>query len=382
MRRDLLGAKLAIAAVVALSTLPACSRKPAGTLTVSAPRTTPPPESAEPATASDAPSPQVIHGLRKQKNLDVPVFVDGSEVSVLRFGELPPGIAPIAKPASEDPNQRARYYRISDYLKAIGVNVDRVKSVHFADKGMRIASIEGSELRADKDRFVFDFLQTSTGMPMQSWKTTGLKNLLRIDDILGMNVFVEKAPMTIDRLQHCYVEDGECMPVARFTSGDLMKGTRVYSDGKLLGYVKRRLLADSTLAGKTASGETAFSFDKYLASVGVKSAGAREIRLLAGDDVVASATAAEWAADDAKLSFYLVPHGHGKVRGTIPGDLQKGQAGAADRDVQVTSIQVFNRKEPRAVPVVAIDDVFDPGPNVAALEAALAQAGPATRDSE
>ena len=41
------------------------------------------------------------------------------------------------------------------------------------------------------------------------------------------------------------------MPVARFTSSDLMKGTRVYNDGKLVGYVKRRLLADSTLAGKT-----------------------------------------------------------------------------------------------------------------------------------
>ena len=86
---------------------------------------------------------------------------------------FPPGVEPIAKP--DDPNHRTRFYRVSDYLKAIGVNVDRVKAVHFADKAARIASIEGSELRADKDRFVFDFLQTQTGMPMQAWKTTGLE---------------------------------------------------------------------------------------------------------------------------------------------------------------------------------------------------------------
>jgi hypothetical protein len=188
--------------------------------------------------------------------------------------------------------------------------------------------------------------------------------------------------MVIDPRQHCYVDGDDCMPVARFTSSDLMKGTRVYNDGKLVGYVKRRLLADSTLAGKTATGDTSFSFDRYLASLGVKTVNAKEIRLLAGDEVIASATAKEWAADSDKLSFYLAPHAHGKVRGNIPADLQKGQEGTRDRDVQVTSIQVFNHKEARSVPVVPIDKAFDPGPNVAALEAALAQAGPGQHDSE
>jgi hypothetical protein len=379
MRRDPLRAPTTITAIAALVALigvtDACSRKPAASASIA-------PIQEVSAPAADAPDPLAasLHGLRKQKNLDVPVFVDGKEISVLRFGELPSGLEPIAKP--DDPNHRVRFYRVSDYLKAIGVNVDRVKSVHFADKSMRIASIEGSELRADKDRFVFDFLQTHTGQPMEAWKTTGLKNMLRIDDIFGVNVFVEKAPMEIDAHRHCYVDDGECMPVARFTTGDLMKGTRVYDDGKLLGYVKRRLLADSTLAGKTASGDSSFSFDRYLASLGIKTANAKEIRLLAGDEVIASATAKEWAADSEKLSFYLVPHAHGKVRGNIPADLQKGQEGTRDRDVQVTAIQVFSHKEPRSVPIVPIDKAFDPGPNVAALEAAIATATPGERDSE
>ncbi len=383
MQRDLLRAASGLAAIATIAVFDGgCSRKPAERAVASSTTAAVAQADQAAASAADAPAPQTIHGLRKQKNLDVPVFVDGSEVSVLRFGELPPGVEPIAKPASEDPNQRPRFYRISDYLKAIGVNVERVKAVHFADKALRIASIEGSELRADKDRFVFDFLESTTGMPMQSWKTTGLKNKLKIDAIMGMNVFVAKAPLVIDPGQRCYLDDGECMPVARFTSGDLMKGTRVYSDGKLVGYVKRRLLADSTLAGKTESGETTFSFDRYLASLGLDTSKANEIHLLAGDDVIASATPSEWAADSDKLSFYLVPHGHGKVRANIPADLQKGQEGTRDRDVQVTAVQVFNRKEPRSVPVVAIDDAFDPGPNVAALENALAQAGPGSHDGE
>jgi hypothetical protein len=380
MQRDLFGHVQIFGIVGAILSLSACSRKQVDT---SRAPVTPTAAVAQASNneAGEAAAP-MIHGLRKQKNLDVPVFVDGKEVSVLRFGELPPGVEAIAKSASEDPNQRVRFYRISDYLKAIGVNVARVKAVHFADKALRIASVEGNELRADKDRFVFDFLETTTGMPMQSWKTTGLKNRMKIDAILAVNVFVEKTPMAIDPGQRCYLDDGDCMPVARFTSEDLMKGTRVYSDGKLVGYVKRRLLADSTLAGKNDRGETTFSFDKYLASLGIETDNAKSVRLLAGDDVVASATAKQWAADADKLSFYLVPHSHGKVRGNVPADLQKADPAATDRDVQITAIQVFNRKEPRDVPVVAIDDAFDPGPNVAALEAALAQAGPGSHDSE
>lgn len=372
MRRDHLSAAARIAGLVALVALgPDCSRKPADLALNSAAA---PPAVAVSRELTDIPA-AVIHGLRKQKNLDVPVFVDAKEVSVLRFGELP-AIAPIAKP--DDVNHRVRYYRVSDYLKGIGVDLDRVKAVHFADKTNRIASIEGSELRADKDRFVFDFLQTSTGMPMQAWKTTGLKNMLRIDDIFAMNVFVETPAWEIAKGYGCYLQDGECMPVARFTSGDLMKGTRVYSDGKLVGYVKRRLLSDDAVAGKTASGDPSYSVDRYLASLGVKTKNAKEIRLVAGDDLVATATAKEWAADSEKLSFFVVPHAHGKVRVNIPADLQRKADENHDRDMQVTSIQVFNRKEPRSLPIVALDDAFDPGRNVGALENAVAQtaAGP------
>ena len=370
MRRDLVKAASKIAtALVVFASAPACSKHSAGQPPIAA-KTVAAPVAA--VAADDAPA-AIPHGLRKQLNLDVPVFVDGKEVAVLRYGELPPGVEPITIPENE--HHAVRYFRVSDYLKGIGVNVDRVKAVHFADKDSRIASIEGTELRAQKDRFVFDFEETTGGKPKQAWETMGLQTMLRIDDFFALNIFVTQKPWEIDHARHCYIEDESCRPVARFSTADLMKGTRVYVDGKLVSYVKRRLLSDTAIASKNADGDATFSTNKYLTSLGINTANVKRINYLAGDELVATASAKEWAADSDKLTFLLVKHGHGKVRANIPADLQIRAEGTKDREAQVTAIQVFNRKEPRSVPLVSLDDVIDLGSIPAST---LAQAGDVT----
>jgi hypothetical protein len=364
MVRDLAKASVCVGVLAAVA---ACSKTHAPAMASQASHNS----GATVAVSDEAPAPAAIpHGTRKQLNLDIPVFVDGKQVAVLRYGELPPGVEPITIPSSE--HHAVRFFRISDYLKGIGVNVDRVKAVHFADKDDRVAGLEGSELRADKDRFVFDFTSTTAGMPEMVWSTYGLKTGLRIDYFYAVNVFVDQKPWEIDSKFHCYKEDDGCRPVARYTPDDLKKGTRVYVDGKLVSYVKRRTLADSTLAGKTESGEPTFSMDKYLASLGIKTESAKRVNLVAGDKVVASASAKEWAADKDSLTFHLVQHAHGKVEANIPANLQL--EGTTDRETQVTAIQVFNRKAPRNVPLVRLNDVIDLG----ALQSsgALAQSEP------
>src|SRR5215207_8209556 len=116
------------------------------------------------------------HGTRKLMGLDAPVFVDGAQTSVLRYGELPP-IKAIALEGG------GRRYKVTDYLAAIGVPLDGVKSVHFHGNSDRIASGEGTELRKDKDRFVFSFISGDTGTPLQKWDCTGLKNEFVIHEI-------------------------------------------------------------------------------------------------------------------------------------------------------------------------------------------------------
>jgi hypothetical protein len=116
-----------------------------------------------------------------------------------------------------------------------------------------------------------------------------------------------------------------------------------------------------------------------LTSLGINTANVKSINYLAGDKLIASATAKEWAADSDKLTFLLVKHGHGKVRANIPADLQIKQEGTRDRDAQVTAIQVFNRKEPRSVPLVSLDDVIDLGSIPTEV---LAQAGQESEGTE
>jgi hypothetical protein len=353
MRRDPQRARIAVGALALIAAFAgACSRRP--TEPAATPAATPAPVAA--ATTGGA----QVHGLRKLLNLDVPVFVDGKQVAVLRYGELPPGTEPITIPSNS--HHAERYFRVSDYLRGIGVNVDHLKAVHFADKNDRIASVEGSELRGDEDRFVFDFTATTGGMPQMDWNTAGLKTMLRIDYFYAVNVFVTKKPWEIDRRRHCYDDDGECRPVARFTDEPMMKGTRVYVDGKLVSYVKRRLISESALASKTSDDEAIFSTDKYLSSLGVQTASVKRIELLSGDSVVGSASASQWTADADRLTFRVVRHAHGRVSANIPANLQAESSHEAnDRETQVTAIEVFSKKDPRAVPLVSLDHVLDPG---------------------
>lgn len=353
MRLDSFGACAATAALVLAC---ACSKKPAEPppAATSAPSIAEAVPAAQGATADGA----RVHGLRKLLNVDVPVLVDGKQAGVLRYGELPPGAEPITIPSNS--HHAVRYYRVSDYLRGIGVDVAKVKAVHFADKSDRVASLEGEELRRDEDRFVFDFTATTAGMPQMAWKTVGLKTMLRIDYFYAVNVFVTKKPWEIDRRHHCYLEDdGECRPVARFAEGDLAKGTRVYEDGRLVGFVKRRLVPDDAIVGRGDDDELVVSADKYLAAIGVATRGVRRVELLSGDSLVASATADEWAADAGKLTLRVVRHAHGKVRANVPADLQAKRADARDREAPVTAIAVFRRRDPRPMPLVAIDEGID-----------------------
>ena len=141
MRRVPFRAATAIATLVALAG--GCSRHPAEPPTTAAHA----PAAAATPEATDAPSAQTVHGLRKQKNLDVPVFVDGTEVAVpaLRRASAS-GVDRIARP--DDPDQRARpvlpHHRLPEGHRASTSTASgRCTS---PDKGMRIGSfIEGRE---------------------------------------------------------------------------------------------------------------------------------------------------------------------------------------------------------------------------------------------
>jgi hypothetical protein len=348
--------------------LVACSKK--------APEPTPVAQSTTPA---PAPSKEEVggdgkldpkdpnHGKRKLMGLDVGVFADGAQIGVLRFGELP------QIPAIELEGG-AKAYRIYDYLKAIGLSPESLKSVHFHGNGDRIASIEGSELRKEKDRFVFRFLSGETGTPLQKWDTGGLKNEFVIHEIRRVTIYVKKAAPKLHETKQCHLgADGDCIEGVPYSNGEIAKGTRVYVDGKMVGFVKRRQVGEALAAGDTPEGEHKFSVAKLVASMGADPSGIKSVELVAGDDVVARANGEQFNKLASSVTFTLPKHNHGKVRVHVPAEMQARKE--SDKDALVSAVLLYKSTTPTNRELVTISDDTDLNVQLAAIDDARGKIG-------
>ena len=295
------------------------------------------------------------HGARKLKGLDIGVFVDGVQASVLRYGDLP------AIPSSTLEGGAVRY-KLVDYLKGIGVAPESLKSIHIHGNNDRIASVEGSELLKDPNRFQFQFLSGQTGSPVVRWDTDGLKNEFVVHEIRKVTIYVKKASPVVDAKKSCHVgADGECSDAVPYASGDAVKGTRIYLDGKMVGFVKRRQLADALLMGNTAEGEQKYNVAKLVAQFGVDPHGIKSVELVAGDDIIARADGNKFNSIAPDFYFTLPKHNHGKVRVHVPTAIQLSQApsSASDKDALISSVQLFKSTKPTDRDLSAISEDTD-----------------------
>ena len=312
------------------------------------------------------------HGTRKLMGLDAPVYVDGAQVAVMRFGELPP--IPV-----RELEGTGRRYKIYDYLAGIGIAPESIKSVHFHGNADRIASIEGSELRKEKDRFEFSFISGNTGTPLQKWDTDHLKNPFVIHEIRRVSVFVKKPVPAIHPKRQCHVAlDGDCTDAIPYATGEVAKGTRVYLDGKMVGFVKRRTMTDDVIVDGSSGGEdTRFSLAKYVAHLGVDPASVKSFELIAGDDVVARSSGEQLRAHDSQTYFTLPKHNHGKVRVHVPAEFQAHDTNVTDRDALVSSVLLYRSTAPAPTgrDLVAISEDTDLSVQLAAVDDVRARGG-------
>ena len=57
----------------------------------------------------------------------------------------------------------------------------------------------------------------------------------------------------MDARRHCYLDaNAECRPVSTLVDGDIVKGTRVYVDGKMAAAVRRKYVKDHFRRAKTS----------------------------------------------------------------------------------------------------------------------------------
>jgi hypothetical protein len=309
------------------------------------------------------------HGTRKLMGLDAPVYVDGAQIAVLRAGELP------AIPAIELEGG-AKRYKIADYLKGIGISLESIKSVHFHGNGDRIASLEGPELRKEKDRFVFSFISGDTGTPLQKWDTDHLKNEFVIHEIRRVTVYVKKPVPAIHPTRQCHVgADGDCSEAIPYANGEVAKGTRIYLDGKMVGFVKRRQVGDAVVIGAPAGDDTHYSLAKLIAQMGVDPTTIKNAELVAGDDVVARSTGEQFTALAPQTYFTLPKHNHGKVRVHVPAEFQARAPGVTDRDALVSSVLLYRETAPSNHDLVSISEDTDLSVQLAAIDDARGRLG-------
>ena len=308
------------------------------------------------------------HGSRKLRGIDVPVYVDGVQAGVLRYGELPP-IANVGTDVAPE-------FRLVDYLAAIGVAPDRVKAIHLHDGADRIGGVEGAELLKEPARFRVHFTSGNTGAAEARWDTVKLKNGFVVHEIRKLSVFVAKAVPPIQKGAQCHLADGKCTDQVPYAQGDAIKGTRIYLDGRLVGFVKRKLLSDAFIVGGQGD-DHEYSVAKLAASLGVDIGGTKLVELVSGDEVVARADEAQWNRHNGDLDFTLPKHQHGKVRVHVPAEMQAAaRSTPEDKDALVTSMHFYQRTTPPSHELVAISEATE-------LHAQIASNDPAaTQDEE
>ena len=202
----------------------------------------PPPPAADPGLAATDPAdikgtPEHIRRFR-----DAPVVVDGELVAVLRFGELPPGLAPRMVTLAD--GRQARRYRMADWLTALGVALPTVQAIHWHGGRGRVAVIPGDALRRWPDELIFSFTGGTAGKPRMHWISQNFRPNDQIDLVSAVAVYANRKPPVWNADRGVLLLDGKpvTLPYADLAHRG---GIRVYVGGRIAGTLKRKRLRDA-----------------------------------------------------------------------------------------------------------------------------------------
>lgn len=265
-------------------------------------------------------------GMNKWK--DVGVYVDGRPVGMIGFGELPIGLKPtwVTEEHSiefdygyKGPRTRktlARRYRVVDYLKAVGVDVGRVKEIQImGPKETEVIIASGKELRSQKGRdLMFRFGGVVGGKPIPV-VPDGFGNGVMPDKMAAMMVYIDKKPPVLDGDNGLQL-DGKPVDGVAYFGDPLRGGVRVYVDDRLSLDIKQQLLQEAP-AESAPDGSKRWKLTAILKQNGVDLSKIKEAWAIADERRKQKFTRAELDA----LTFTMNPNqkneilvGDGKLR--------------------------------------------------------------------
>ncbi len=253
---------------------------------------------------------------------DAAVYVDGKPRGVLRYFELPPTLH--VRPLKLQDGREVARYRIAEYVQSVGVDLSKVRAIHLSGGRGRVSILPGDELRKYEDSLLFSFTRGDSGKARVEWPDAPIKVNTTIDTMVFVSVYVDREPPAFDSKTRSFLDESgariEGVPYAK--PEESLRGTRVYSDGKLAGSVKRKRLPDSVLSKSYTVKNPRFSLDAYLGSIGVDTAKIRTLAVARGDFMVARLDAQTWKNQREKAEFSLAPGSEGRI--IVPFPLENG----------------------------------------------------------
>lgn len=282
---------------------------------------------------------------------DVGVYLDGRPIGFLTWGELPIGLKPTwlrdkisanKRPNTNDPGWRwaqQRFYRFTDYLKAIGVDVRKVKEMHvYGPKFTNSVIATGKDLQSPAAKnFLFHFGGSVYGKAIPR-VPGGFGGGNPPDKIAAVTIYVEKEPPKLVRDVGFVLGNDPQYGVPYF--GDPIRGgIRIYFDDRYAAIIKRQDL-DPTKAIKSADGEPIWNLSEVLAAQGVDMSKVVEMWVIRDERRTEKLSAAELAS----LTFAASAQAKG---GVLLGDQQ----------IRANAIALHTRAlKPAELPYITPDD--------------------------
>ncbi len=211
---------------------------------------------------------------------DTGVYLDGVPIAMLNFGEMPLGLAPVwiedrvsvdIEPGKPGPGYKIvkqREYRFTDYLRALHVDLAKVKELHvLGPKFTDSIVVGGAELRKRGKSFLFRFGAEVGGkaIPVVPDK---FGNGRSPDKVSAVMIYIDKKPPVIDQ-ELGMVLDGKVITEVPYFGLPLRGGVRVYQNDRIALHIKRPLLRKTTPAGHDADGTPRWNLLAVLKENGV-----------------------------------------------------------------------------------------------------------------
>ncbi|MBL0213303.1 MAG: hypothetical protein IPQ07_05430 [Myxococcales bacterium] len=285
---------------------------------------------------------------------DIGVYVDGKPIGFLSFGELPITLKPTwvkdkvsaeKRPGTDDPGWRwaqQRFYKFTDYLKAVGIDAAKVKELHVVGpKFSQTTIVTGKDLKSKaSDEFMFRFGGNTFGKAIpHSLSTFG--NGKVPDKIAGVMIYITKKPPTLVRNEGLFLDGVEQNGVPYYGE-PIRGGIRVYLDDKVATIIKRQDL-DVSKATKSADGELHWKLVDVLTAQGVVLDKARELWVIRDE-----------LRQDKPFSATELPN----ITFTASSQAKGGiMISLGDKSLRANALALHTRVlDPAEIPVVTADD--------------------------